>query len=190
MLLHARETACTVRGIRTVRASGTTSPRPGASARLLVPDETERSGGPGQVWLVPLLFSGLWVVLAFWWLATGEVPVKTTADELNTIGRLTALVGTYLLLWQLLFIARIPWLERAFGMERLVWLHRWNAYLAMGLISVHAVAQTVGYQLDTGFSTFAQLGDFIAHYEGVLPAIAGLMVLLAVTVLSIVTARR
>src|SRR4029079_3235600 len=185
MLLHARETACTVRGIRTVRASGTTSPRPGASARLLVPDETERSGGPGQVWMVLLFFSGLWVVLAFWWLATGEVPVKTTADELNTIGRLTALVGTYLLLWQLLFMARIPWLERAFGMERLVWLHRWNAYLRIGLISVHAGAQTVWFQLGTGFSMLAQLVDFIAHYEGVLPAIAGYLLLIAVTVLSV-----
>ena len=187
--MHAPETTCTVGGIRSVRASPATSPRPDASARLLVPDETDGAGGPGQVWMVLLFFVGLWVVLAFWWLATGEVPVKTTADELNTIGRLTALVGTYLLLWQLLFMARIPWLERAFGMERLVWLHRWNAYLAIGLISVHAVAQTVGYQLDTGFSTFAQLGDFIQHYEGVLPAIAGLMVLIAVTVLSIGIAR-
>jgi predicted ferric reductase len=172
-----------------MRASLATSPRPGASARLLVPDETDRSSGPGQLWMVLLFFLGLWGVLTFWWLATGEVPIKTTADELNTIGRLTALVGTYLLLWQLLFMARVPWLERAFGMERLVWLHRWNAYLAIALISVHAIAQTVGYQLDTGFSLLAQLGDFIAHYEGVLPAIAGYLALIAVTVLSIGIAR-
>lgn len=172
-----------------MRASPVTSPRPGASARLVIPDETDRGNGPGQIWMVVLFFIGLWSVLVFWWFASGEVPVKTTADQLNTIGRLTALVGTYLLLWQLLFMARIPWLERAFGMERLIWLHRWNAYLAIALISVHAITQTVGYQLDTGLATLAQLGDFIEHYEGVLPAIAGFALLIAVTVLSIGIAR-
>jgi len=156
---------------------------------LVLPDEHDRREGPGQTWMVVVFFVGLWVTLGLWWTASGQVPVKTTSDRLNTIGRLTGLVGTYLLLWQLLLMSRFPWLERAFGMERLVWLHRWNAYLAVSLIALHVATQTVGYQLDAGLSTLAQLGDFIEHYAGVLPAIAGFAILIGVTVTSIGIAR-
>ena len=47
--------------------------------------------------MVVVFFVGLWITLGLWWTASGQVPVKTTADRLNTIGRLTGLVGTYLL---------------------------------------------------------------------------------------------
>jgi predicted ferric reductase len=161
-----------------------------SNAELVVPDDADSPGGPGQLTIVFTFWVSLWIVLLFWWLASGAVPVKTIADWLNTIGRLTALVGTYLLLWQVVLLARLPWLERAFGMDRLVWLHRWNAYLAVTLISVHAVTQTVGYQLDDGFNTLRQIGDFIDHYEGLLMAIVGLALLIAVTLLSIGIARR
>ncbi len=161
----------------------------GDSAALVVSPDDDQRGGPGQVALSLLFFVGLWIVLLFWWRASGEVPVKTTADRLNTIGRLAALIGTYLLLWQLLLVGRLPWLERAFGMERLVWLHRWNAYLAVGLIAAHAVLQTIGYQLDNGFDTVRQLIDFIEHYEGVLPAIAGTGLFIAVTITSVAIVR-
>lgn len=156
----------------------------------MIPDETDAPSGPGQLSIVSVFLVGLGMVLLFWWLASGDVPVKTLADWLNTIGRLTALIGTYLLLWQLVLLARLPWLEQAIGMDRLVWLHRWNAYAALTLITVHVVTQTVGYQLDDGFSTIRQLGDFIEHYEGLLPAIAGFVILIVVTVLSVEIARR
>jgi predicted ferric reductase len=160
------------------------------STALVIPEERDREGGPGQVALVAVFFVGLWIALFFWWRASGAVPVKTTADRLNTLGRIAAIVGTYLLLWQLLFVSRVPWLERAFGMERLIWLHRWNAYAAVVLIGAHAVLQTIGYQLDGGLDTGRQLMDFIEHYEGLLPAIAATALLLVVTGTSIGIARR
>ena len=155
------------------------------SGRVLALPDEDREAGPGQVWLIGIFFIGLWAVLLFWWRASGEVPVKNDADRLNTLGRITALVGTYLLLWQLLLMTRFPWLERAFGMERLIWLHRWNAYVAVGLICAHVVLQTLGYAIDQKTSVLAQLGDFIVHYDGVLPAIAGTVLLVVVTVTSI-----
>jgi len=84
-------------------------------ATLVIPDETDAPSGPGQLSIVSVFLVGLGMVLLFWWLASGDVPVKTLADWLNTIGRLTALIGTYLLLWQLVLLARLPWLERAIG---------------------------------------------------------------------------
>jgi predicted ferric reductase len=160
-----------------------------SNATLVAPDESERSTFPGPLAIIFVFCVNLGIVLLFWWLASGAVPVKTLADRLNTIGRLTGLIGTYLILWQLLLLARLPWLERAFGMDRLMWLHRWNAYLAVGFIGAHAVTQTVGYQIDDGFSVLRQLWDFIDHYEGLLMAIVALVLMVGVTILSVTIVR-
>jgi predicted ferric reductase len=130
------------------------------------------------------------VVLAFWWASTGLQQHRGLGDELNALGRITGLLGTYLVLWQLLLMTRQPWLDAAFGMEKLAPLHRWNGYLALGLLVAHAVFQTLGYQLVDGLTTLAQLGDFIDTYDGLLPAIAGLLLLVLVVAVSITIAKR
>jgi len=129
-------------------------------------------------------------ILAFWWFATGSQPVHGAADLLNAIGRLTGLFGTYLVLWQLLLISRLPWLERAIGMERNLRLHRLNAYLSLGLIGAHAVFQTAGYMAGDSLSIVGQLGDFIYHYDGLLMAIVALALMAGVVVVSIGLPRR
>lgn len=128
-------------------------------------------------------------ILGFWWFATGSQPVHGWADLLNAAGRVTALAGTYLILWQLLFMARIPWLEAAIGMERNLRLHRLNAYGALGLIGAHAAFQTVAYMLGDGLDVIGQLGDFINHYEGGLMAIVALALMLGLVLISIGVAR-
>jgi predicted ferric reductase len=102
----------------------------------------------------------------------------------------TGLVGTYLVLWQLLLMARVPWLEHAFGLEWMAVLHKWNGYLAIGLLVAHGVFQTLGYQLGDGKDVAGQLADFVSSYPGMLAAIVALGMFLAVVVVSITIARR
>jgi predicted ferric reductase len=109
---------------------------------------------------------------------------------LNAVGRITGLLGTYLALWQLLLMTRQPWLDAAFGLDKLAGLHRLNGYFALGLLVAHAVFQTLGYQLLNGLDTLSQLSDFVTAYDGVLPAIAGLALLLVVVGVSITVTRR
>ena len=130
------------------------------------------------------------VILGFWWFSSGFESTRNGADFFNGIGRVTGLLGTYVVLWQLLFMARLPWLERAFGLERLAVLHKWNGYLAIGLLVAHAVFQTLGYQLGDGKDVASQLADFIASYQGLLAAIVALGMFVAVVVMSITIARR
>jgi len=130
------------------------------------------------------------VILGFWWFSSGFEIARNSSDFFNGIGRVTGLLGTYLVLWQLLFMARMPWLEHAFGLERLAVLHKWNGYLAIGLLIGHAVFQTLGYQLGDGKDVAGQLADFIASYQGLLAAIVALGLFLAVVVMSVTIARR
>ncbi|MBO0683339.1 MAG: ferric reductase-like transmembrane domain-containing protein, partial [Candidatus Dormibacteraeota bacterium] len=130
------------------------------------------------------------LVVGFWWASTGAQPMRSLGDVLNAVGRITGLLGTYLVLWQLLLMTRQPWLDAAFGLDKLARLHRWNGYLALGLLLAHAVFQTLGYQLSDGMNTLAQLGDFVNAYEGLLPAIVGLLLLVIIVGVSIAVTRR
>jgi predicted ferric reductase len=148
------------------------------------------AGQPGRDIIWAVFNANLAAILLVWWIGSGHDGVKTMADALNVIGRVTALIGTYLVLWELLLMARIPWLDDAFGMEGLVILHRRNGFLILWLLVTHAVAQTVAYAMDNGFGILQQLDDFIEHYDGLVPAIAALIVLIAVAGLSMSAARR
>jgi predicted ferric reductase len=128
-------------------------------------------------------------IAGFWWASSGHLAVRGGADFFNGLGRITGLEGTYLVLWQLALMARVSWFEEAVGMERMAVLHRLNGYLAISLLLAHAVFQTIGYMLGDGYSVVGQLADFIVNYEGLLAAIVGLLLMLAVVAISIGAAR-
>jgi predicted ferric reductase len=143
---------------------------------------------PGPVYAIFALNAV--AILGFWWLSSGFEITRNASDAFNGVGRVTGLIGTYLVLWQLLFMARLPWLEHAFGLERMAVLHKWNGYLVIGLLIGHAVFQTLGYQLGDGKDVAAQLGDFIATYQGLLAAIVSLGLFVFVVVASVTIAAR
>jgi len=137
-----------------------------------------------------LFFANALVICVLWWSSSGFEITRSASNALNGLGRITGLIGTYLVLCQLLLMARTAWLETAFGFERMAVLHKWNGYVAVGLILAHAVFQTLGYQLGDGKNVAQQLGDFVANYEGLLGAIVALGLFVAIVVVSITIARR
>jgi predicted ferric reductase len=137
-----------------------------------------------------LFFANAVVILALWWSSSGFEIGRSASDAFNGLGRITGLVGTYLVLCQLLLMARTAWLESAFGFEKMAVLHKWNGYAAITLLVAHAVFQTLGYQLGDGKNIAAQLGDFIANYQGLLGATVALGLFITLVVVSITIARR
>jgi predicted ferric reductase len=63
------------------------------------------------------------------------------------IGRLTALLAGYLALVEVLLLARLPFLERAVGFDRLTVWHRRNGFLVLALVLSHVVFSVWGYAL-------------------------------------------
>ncbi|HEY5172168.1 MAG TPA: ferredoxin reductase family protein, partial [Acidimicrobiia bacterium] len=108
----------------------------------------------------------------------------------TAVGQLTALVGTYAVLVQLLLMSRITWLERAIGLDRLAVWHRWTGFATVWLLVGHVVFTTVGYAQGDRVSLWAQTRDFISHYPDVLMAWVGFVLFLAVAVTSVQIARR
>jgi predicted ferric reductase len=142
-------------------------------------------------WGLALLASANAVVVVCLWAATGgPADVHDLSSALTSAGRVAGLLGAYLVLVELLLLARIPVLERIYGFERLAAAHRVNGRVALGLLLTHAVLITAGYTIGDGTSLPGQVERLITGYPGVITAIAGLALLVAVVVTSAVAVRR
>jgi predicted ferric reductase len=105
-------------------------------------------------------------------------------------GRLAGFSGAYLMLVMVLLIARMSWLERAVGQDRLVRWHRRTAPWALGLIATHVVLITLGYAQSAKTGALRQLWIFLSSYPDMLAAAVGFGLLVTAAVTSIRAARK
>jgi predicted ferric reductase len=129
-------------------------------------------------------------VVALWITAGGLRDIHDTASLLTSLGRVAGLLGAYLVLVELLLLARLPVLDRLVGFDRLARWHRVNGRVCLGLLLGHAALIVAGYTLGDRISLPAQVERLITGYPGVITAIAGLAILVAVVVSSAVAVRR
>ena len=157
-----------------------TTPRPRAAAT----DDAVRLGAGLALW-------GALLLVTYWWLRDGGIAdVAGLGDALTSAGRLTGLVGSVLLLAQVLLMARVPALERAFGQSRLAELHRWVGFGSVSLVGVHVLTVTWGYAAASVAAFPRMLWQLTWDYPGMLLAVAGAACLVMVAVTSIRAARR
>ncbi len=131
---------------------------------------------------------GLAVALAFWGESLGAL--RAPGGWFTLAARLCALIGTYLLLLTVMLMARIPWLERSVGQDRLVKWHRRISGWPIVLIALHIILVTWGYAEVTSVGFFKQLWTFIFHYPDIPEAVAAFLLLVAAGVTSARIARR
>ena len=130
------------------------------------------------------------LVVAMWLRHGGLSQLGSASAKLTGAGQLTALVGTYAALVQVLLMSRSPWLERRFGMDGLAQWHRWLGFGVTITISAHVVFTTMGYALGDGNSVLAEAWSLMTTYPYVLMATVGTGLLLMVAVTSMRMIRR
>ena len=89
---------------------------------------------------------------------------------ITTISRVAALSGSYLALVGLMMVARIPWIERAVGHDRLVLWHRKSAPYSLFLILFHVLLVVLGYAATDRIRVGAELWRLVTTYPWMLPA--------------------
>jgi predicted ferric reductase len=154
------------------------------SGRRATPRWWADAGGIGAG-LSLLIVTALWVANRGLQQVTGGGP-----DALSSLGRLTGLLASDLLLLQVLLMARIPLVERAFGQDRLARWHRWTGFTSFHLMVAHIVLITLGYAGSAHANVFGELWNMIISYPGMLLATAGTALLVLVVVTSMRAARR
>jgi predicted ferric reductase len=144
-------------------------------------------------------------VFAYWtfvWAKGGEDQAsgflwQNTGQGFQNIGRITALQGGFLALVELLLLARLPFLERFFGFDRLTNWHRWLGHAVLWLVLAHVVFSVWGYaKADQAFVPGETFGDKYWAYmtDGIFPgmiiATIGTILLIFIVVSSYALARR
>jgi predicted ferric reductase len=140
--------------------------------------------------LALLALANAGIVVALWWHAAGAGDLDGSAAVLAELARVSGLLGAYLVLVELLLLARLPVLDRLVGFDRLTVWHRRNGRACVTLLAVHALLITIAYALADRIAVPAEVKRLVTGYPGVITAIAGLMLLIAVAVSSVVVARR
>src|SRR5579883_2349666 len=131
------------------------------------------------------------LVIVWLWLHGGGISAVHNIGELCTsVGRVTGLISAYLALIQVLLLARLPWLERLAGFDRLTVWHRLNGKVCLILILVHTVVITIGYQLTDKVSLGTEISRLWNQYPGIVTATIGTGLMVAVVVTSLVLVRR
>ena len=136
-----------------------------------------------------LLVSGALLLLTWWWRDPSTRLVRTTGDELVQVGRATGLLAAYLLLVQIVVMARVPVLEARIGADWLARAHRWlGSYVAV-LIAVHVGAVVTGYAASDHGGVAHEAATMVMTYPHVLMATVGTALLALVVVVSLARLR-
>ena len=165
--------------------------RPAQAATAPAPSRT-RAGRDAGIRSAALATLWLSLLLVTWWWATGGGLQDLTGWEtgLTSLGRLTGLLASVLLLVQVLLMARVPVLEGAFGQDRLARLHRLAGFTSFTGMVAHIGLVTWGYAAGRLLATPGELWDLTVGYPGMLLAAAGTACLVMVVLTSVKAARR
>jgi predicted ferric reductase len=140
------------------------------------------------MWL--LFWLGVVAVVLPWWLNTPGGSVTGVEAAMVEAGRLTGLLGGYVLLLQFLLMSRVGWLERRLGAAEVVGWHRDLGGLLLFLVLAHLALITAGY---AGFENASLLDEtfaLVSGYEDMLSAYVAAALLVGVGLLAVRTLRR
>ena len=100
------------------------------------------------IWLLSVNMA----VIAFMWLMHGGLERTEEQGWLIAVGQISGLYAGVAVLLGLVLISRTPWLERRYGMDRMVRFHRYVGFTAAVLMVLHIITVTVGYARGTATS--------------------------------------
>ena len=163
---------------------------PSARTKLPEPDPLALLPQPARESLVgAVVAAGAAVVVALWWRDTPASSLRGAASLLTAAGRITGLLGAYLVLVEVLLMARIPWLDTSIGADRLAVWHRRNGEYTISLLVAHAALTIWGYGLTDRANPISETRTILT-YPDMWLATAGLAILVAVGAASAKAARR
>jgi predicted ferric reductase len=127
-----------------------------------------------------VLALGLVAVLGMWWASVPASFTTTPASVATTVGELSGMLGAYLVCAQVPLIARVPWFERAVGLDRLVAWHRSLGASVLLLVITHVVFMVVGAELLDQKLPWTEFVAMLQDYPDMLTALIGTIAFLVV----------
>lgn len=140
--------------------------------------------------LQTLVYFSVAIALALFFADKGMAYFTTPSRITTGLGIVTGLIGSDLLLVMLLLAARIPIIDRTFGHDKALALHRKLGKPVFYLISAHMVLLLIGYGISEGINPIAEIFSMIDGGSDMLITWAGFGFMVLVIVSSLVIVRK
>jgi predicted ferric reductase len=141
------------------------------------------SSGAGVDWAALIAGLGLGLTVAMQVTTMTFTDISSVYALITSFSRLCALVGTYFAILGIFLIARIPFVERGVGHDRLVTWHRKLAPYSLFLIGFHVFFIIFGFAGQDQIPLYKELWNMLTKFYWMWAALGGfiLMILAGVT---------
>jgi len=140
--------------------------------------------------LGPIGIGSVVAVVCLWLRNEGLASLTGDPGVVGSLGLLAGLVCADLMVLQVVLMARIPWVERAWGHDVLARRHRWVGFASFWLMVTHIALFTADRLSRDGGSGWSRLWALFVTDPWMLFATVGAIMLVGVVVSSIRRARR
>jgi predicted ferric reductase len=137
----------------------------------------------------PTLFWANWLIVVWYWVNGTTGMWGSASGVLIGLGRLAGLSAAYLILLLFFLMGRMPWFERAYGLDKLARLHQTTGKWGILLFIIHPILLSIGYGLEAGLNPLAQLWSFLRYYPFVIWAVLALVLFITTVGTSLVIIR-
>lgn len=139
--------------------------------------------------LLVAAWGGAAAVLWLWWDNTAVVQMDTAA-WLTGGGRITGLLGGYMIALTVLQMARVPAVERRVGSDRATRWHAMTGRYAISLVVAHVVLTVWGYSVQARTGFVEQTVTVVVDFPEMIKATIGTVLLLVIGFVSAGAVRR
>ena len=143
----------------------------------------------GVDWASWFLGIGLGLTLALQATTMRKSDISTVYSVVASLSRLAALTGTFFAVVGIFLIARIPWVERGVGHDRLVTWHRKLGPWSLYLIGIHVLFITLSSAGNDHKMLIVEMWRMLHSLSWLWPALAGLVLMVMAGVTSYKKAR-
>jgi predicted ferric reductase len=164
--------------------------------RVRVADPRQAHLGPGvatagnRLFFVVLFWFAMAASVEVWWLNNRHGSVADLGSALIAAGRITGMIGGFVLLIVVLMMSRVAWLEQWVGAHDLLQWHRSLGGYLVVLVPAHAVLIIYGYAISARVSATHETWTMLRTYQDMISAFVATGILVAVGLLAIRAVRR
>ncbi len=143
----------------------------------------------GTDWAALITGSGLGLTLALSATTVHQSDFAGLYSTVQSVSRICALVGTYFAIVGVFLVARIPWVERGVGHDRLVTWHRKLGPYSLFLIGFHVLFVLIGYGGQDNIPLYSEMWQLLTTFDWMWFALAGFVLMIMAGVTSYKKAR-
>jgi predicted ferric reductase len=143
-----------------------------------------------RLFFVILFWFALAASVEVWWLNTPSGSVDGAGPALIAAGRITGMIGGFVLLVEVLMMSRVAWLEHWVGAHDLLNWHRSLGGFLVVVVPAHALLTIFGYAAASKVSPARETWTMLTTYEDMISAFVATALLVAMGALAIRAVRR